>query len=292
MLRRNCITVLTMIVALATVINAQSATRVDPASIPRGSFSIDAELPVSDIDRGLLSGLSADDRTAFAAAGELVYRHDGDFVPALLPGTGSARQRLAASISEDHREHGNNYALEVLMALDLPPDLAGELPGADIDLHIYNVLHRISTLAGLEYFSASRGRMREFYLTSSVVAADGTGTLPDPRFTDLRDEYRFVIRQEDASFGNNTYEVVTTPESISIRNISPMTYNFIRIADPGDLELQMRVIRDGDRLLFYAFSSLRAPRIFGIRNKLSNSFYNRITALYTWFADQLVLIEI
>jgi hypothetical protein len=291
-LYKTTATVFLALIMLPSLAFAQDAARIDPASIPRGSFVPETTLPVVNLNAGLLEGLSSVDRSAILGSGELVYRHDGDFVPALLPGSGSERAAQAAAISEHHRESRNNFALEVLMLLEIPGELKNEVPGGDVPLHIYNVLHRISTLAGLDYFSASRGRLREFYLTSSVVDEDGLTPLPDPVFDQVRREYRFTIRQEDASFGDNLYEVVSSPDSISIRNLTPIVYNFIRVANPGDLELQMKIIPDGDRLLFYAFSSLKAPRIFGIRDRLGNSFYNRITALYGWFADQIVLTEI
>ncbi len=276
-------------------ISAQDVTRIHPQDIPRGDVRIRAELPMEGDPDDSLSALKPLDRMEFLNNGEIITRHRGGFRPSLLPkGPQQSAENYEAAreqIAEEHRRNRNNFALEVLMAIDLPPDLAANMSDDEIALHIYNVLHRISTLEGLDYFSASRGRMREFYLSSFVVADDGETALPDPVFQRLEETFEFTIRQEDASFGDNLYQVVSTPQSISITNVSPIVYNFIRIAGPGALELHIRVVRSGNRLFFYAFSSLRAPGIFGIPDRLANSFYNRILSLYNWFHGQLLLTD-
>lgn len=266
---------------------AEDASRLAPDGIPRGDFRVNADLPLQGTILEALPELTPDERSSFLETGELIYRHGKDFIPRVLPD-----RRAAQRIRNQHLMENNNFAIEMLMALKLPENMARELSADELELEIFNLLHRISTLAGLDYFSASRGRMREFYLSSTIVKSEDDMTaLPDPVFSSLQEASRFTMRQEDASFGDNLYSVEITPGVISIQNINPMTYNFIRIAAPGALELQLRIIPRGDHLLFYAFSSLRAPKIFGIQNKLSNSFYNRMTALYTWFSRQLYLTE-
>lgn len=265
---------------------SEDAIRLEAESIPRGDFQVNARLPLEGDILDALPELSREERNSFLQTGELIYRHGKEFIPRVLPDRDGASQ-----IREQHERENNNFAIEILMALKLPGDME-ELSPEELDLHIFNLLHRISTLTGLDYFSASRGRMREFYLSSTIVRGEDDLTpVPDPVFNSIQEESRFMMRQVDASFGDNLYSVEITPGVISIRNINPMTYNFIRIAGPGALELQLRIIPRGEHLLFYGFSSLRAPKIFGIQNKLSNSFYNRMTALYTWFSKQLYLTE-
>ena len=260
---------------------AEDHSRITGDEIPRGNFAVQARVPLTvKITPALRSTLNSAEIAAFIRNGEIIYRHKEHFFPELLIGDAAAAQQL----SRDHAEKKNNIAIEILMALELAPTLAGE----DLELHIFNVLHRVSTLSGLEYFSASRGHMREFYLTSSVVdETDGRTPLPDPVFSHVQRSYRFVMRQEDASFGDNLYEVRTSPGIISIQNLSPMFYSIIPIAEPGDLELQIRIHREGEHLLFYAFSSMKAPDIFGLQERVRNSFYNRMVALYNWFAREL-----
>lgn len=292
---RAALAIFSLLFVLTATLSAQSGQLIDPEDIPRGSFAIQAELPLEDEQLSLVPELTAQQLVQFAQAGEMVAIHGNEFSPLLLPmevgESPDAFQRRRQLIADEHRQRGNNFAIEVLMGLDIPAQLLQNMDGNQLDLAIFNALHRISTLSGLEYFSASRGRMREFYLTSSVVDDDGSTVLEDPHFDRLETGADFLIRQEDASFGDNLYRVKTTAGSISIRNVSPMTYHMIRIAGSGDLEIQMRIIRSGDNMLFYAFSSLNAPKIFGLQNRLSNSFYNRIIALYGWFDRQLLLTE-
>lgn len=267
-------------ILLAMPLAAESAP-VSGDEIPRGNFTVQADLPLPpDLSLPTLAGHEA---TFFRQNGELIYRHGEEFMPRLMIG----RAEDALRYSREHSGKNNNFAIEILIALDLPPQKRESLNAGGLDLDIFNVLHRISTLTGLQYFSASRGHMREFYRSSAVVdEADNSIVLPDPVFTRLRSSYRFIIRQEDASFGENIYEVRTSPGVMSIRNISPMYYSILRIAEPGDLELQLRIQQTGDYLLFYAFSSMKAPEIFGIQEKVRNSFYNRMVALYNWFARE------
>ena len=255
------------------------------SSIPRGAFAVQARLPLPpDIAPSLRKILDSKEIALFLEKGELIYRHDEVFIPETFIGDAA----LAPTIARKHREKQNNFAIEILMALELPPAVKNSLSSDERELHIFNILHRMSTLSGLEYFSASRGRMREFYLRSAIVReADGTTVLPDPVFSYLLPSYRFILRQEDASFGDNLYEVRSSPGTLSIQNIGTMTYGIIPIAAAGDLELQLRIRQQGDYLLFYAFSSMKAPDLFGLREKVGNSFYNRMVALYNWFAAEL-----
>ncbi len=266
-------------------ISAESATRVSGDQLPRGEFAVEASLPLPGSVGLFLS--SVDDAEIFRSRGEIIYLHGTEFIPRLLPPSPVGRTSEHRRYTREHQQKNNNFAIEILMALDIPENLRDSLSNEEIDLRIFNVLHRISTLTGIHYFSASRGYKREFYLSSAIVdSADNTIVLPDPVFAAIRPSYRFVMKQVDASFGENLYEVAASPGTISIRNIDPMFYHIIQIADPGDLELQIRVHRAENYLLFSAFSSMKAPEIFGIQEKVRNSFYNRMVALYNWFTEE------
>ena len=253
--------------------------------IQRGDFSIRARLPLStDLVPFLRSTLDSAEIDAFLREGELIYVHGDQFLPELLIGNKAAAQEL----SRRHKERGSNVAVEILMALELSPQLSNTMSDTELELHIFNALHRVSTLSGLQYFSPSRGEMVTFYINTSVVnRKDGITVLPDPVFPRLQESYKFVVRLEDGSFGSNLYEVHTSPGTIRIQNISTMFYGILPIAGPDDLEIQLSVYKEGDYLLFYALSSIYALDIFGIHERIRDGFYNRMVALYNWFIRTL-----
>ena len=162
---------------------------------------------------------------------------------------------------------------------------AGEKTG------LYNEILALSTLTGLQYFSASRGKIWTFYVTSSVI--DGPSTkkpLPDPVYPQPPAELTLYARQKDGTFGDNIYQYdfYTTAGAIIFiqQNLSALTYGIIPAVSKNNLRSAVAVFDAGDYLLVYIVSMAKAVSLPGIKDRMGTSFANRSEAIFHWFSNQ------
>ena len=73
---------------------------------------------------------------------------------------------------------------------------------------------------------------------------------------------------------------------LTMANVEQVRYRFVPGLGPGGLTLTLVVepSADGKYLYFYGNAGIKAFRVPGLENKVRTSFYNRIIALYNWFA--------
>ncbi|MCL2214442.1 MAG: hypothetical protein FWC06_04445 [Treponema sp.] len=157
---------------------------------------------------------------------------------------------------------------------------------------IFNQLTAISSLSGIQYFSASRDTMRTFYESSVVI--DGPASrnpLPDPVFYQIPEALSLFARQKDLTFGDNVYryDYSSSPDIIYFlqENITSLTYGIIPAVGRGNLRSVIAVIDNGDSLLFYAVSMAKAVSLPGMGDRISSSFSNRAQAILAWLTDRL-----
>jgi hypothetical protein len=156
---------------------------------------------------------------------------------------------------------------------------------------LYNGMTAMSTLAGLQYYSASRKRMNTFYETSTVVDGPETGTpQPDPVFQTPPSTLTLYARQKDRRFGENIYQYDyhIRPDALIMvqKNLTDMSSGLIRIIRKGNLRTILAVIDAADYLLIYTVSLIDAPSFPGMKDRIGNSFTNRTTAIVKWLSGQ------
>ena len=169
----------------------------------------------------------------------------------------------------------------------------------DLRTALFNRMTALSTLAGIEYFSATRNTMRTFYEYSSVIDSPSSkNPLPDPVFNKLPSQYTLFARQKDLTFGDNVYRYeYRAAESVLFfiqENMTSMSYGIIPAVGKNKLRSVLAVIDCGDSLLIYAVSMAKAASVPGMTDKIGNSFKNRADAVYKWFvsgADKLFFIN-
>jgi hypothetical protein len=195
-----------------------------------------------------------------------------------------------ADIRRSIAQESPDIIVEALFLWKKPGTAAGTI---DI-LTIYNTLRSIGSLQGIEYFSASRGRMRLFYEYSSLItSAEKADPLPDTALAALPGSPETLFaRQKDLSFGDNRYRITMAGGRDFVTqasaNLTPMYYkSVVPVAGAGDLNVRVLVISADDALVFYAVSSAKATVIPGVRSKLEASFGNRAAAVYAWFSDRM-----
>jgi hypothetical protein len=159
-------------------------------------------------------------------------------------------------------------------------------------LELFNQMHQFQTMEGIEYFSDSRQRMRIFYIVSHLVAEqDKDKRLSDPVFNQIISNQNLLLFQEDASFGENFYdldiETAGNRVSLTMTNASDMYYSLIRVAEAGGLQIHLSIEEIDDYLVFYGNIAVNAMQFLGIEDRAKQSFYNRIVALFNWYVSRL-----
>ncbi|MCX7028117.1 MAG: hypothetical protein NT061_11715 [Spirochaetes bacterium] len=147
-------------------------------------------------------------------------------------------------------------------------------------------------LAGLEYWSASRGRMRTLYSKAyRAVSKEDRSITSDPRkIADLGSgpPWRIVAWLEDLTFGGNLYAFNISGDtgefSLEIANLETVRYLLLPLAKPGAMKNRIEVLPCAEGLLVHFSSVLEAPG-FGA-SRVFESAGNKGLAVLGWFAGK------
>ncbi|GMO42851.1 MAG: hypothetical protein Pg6C_04470 [Treponemataceae bacterium] len=156
---------------------------------------------------------------------------------------------------------------------------------------LYNQALALSSLAGLEYYSASRGEMRVFYETSNaVMESDGKIAVPDPVYAVPPPKLTIYARQKDLSFGDNIYRYDYYAYSDSLilvqENITALSYGIIPAVGKNKLRSMVAAIDADEYILLYVVSAAKAASVPGMTDRVGKSFSNRADAIIKWFSGQ------
>jgi len=210
--------------------------------------------------------------------------------PVLLPNDSGLRRIVDGIMSSQEP----NMFVEALYLYRKPAFIAESSDGwSDTQrTGVFNQIMAVSSMTGLQYYSASRGTMRTFYEYSYVV--DGPDTkkrIPDPVFTGVPEALTLFVRQKDLTFGDNIYryDIVANQDAIYLTqvNITALTITLIPVIRRGNLTTVMAVIDCGDSILIYAASMAKALSFPGLWDRISDSFSNRAQAVLNWFSGRL-----
>lgn len=211
-------------------------------------------------------------------------------LPILAP-----RDSLGVEIRATMESFEPNLLVEVLY-LYKKPGSGGHQPWtAEQRLAVYNTMRSLSTLSGIQYYSASRKTMRTFYETSYAISdPDKQLRIPDPVVTDFEAQPTVYALQTDLTFGKNLYRydyrAADTALSFTQSNLTTLKYGILPILGVGRLRTTIYVTDLGDDLVVYAVSAAKATLLPGVDNKVRDSFSNRADAIYKWFVGNMDLI--
>ncbi|MDR2501454.1 MAG: hypothetical protein LBD37_10325 [Treponema sp.] len=207
--------------------------------------------------------------------------------PMLLPNYGF----LSALASQTLGELDPSILVENLSLYRKPGSAAAGQWSEAERAGLYNRLAALSSLAGIQYFSTSRNRMRTFYETSTVIdGPDTKNPQPDPVYQTPPAALTLYARQKDLTFGDHIYRYTYRAQQDGIiffqENLTPLYYGIIPAAGKGKLRSLFAVIDAGPYLLIYAASMAKAASIPGMRQRLGSSFSTRSEAVVKWFSQQ------
>lgn len=199
--------------------------------------------------------------------------------PQLLPAHPFAptiRRKIAAD--------GANVTVELLFAFPRarPADVEAER------LALYNLMRSVSTLQGIEYWSASRNSMRTLYARSfRIDNANSRNRLADPLVSVVPEKDSFLVLQEDLTFGTNVYEMSYESDRSGILmetvNLTGLWYGIIQAVGERSFHVRTLVIPCDEHVLVYIASTANASILPGVQGKIEDSFGNRARAIYAWF---------
>lgn len=178
--------------------------------------------------------------------------------------------------------------VESLYLYKKPAKIRGRSWTEEERLALYNSIRALSTLSGIEYYSASRKRMRVFYERSYLVdGSEGTVPLPDPIVMVIPDRSEAFAIQKDLTFGENRYRYVYAGMKNVLYfvqvNMTAMNYGIVPILGKEKLRTIVIIADTADDLLVYSVSAIDAIMLPGIEGKVRDSFSNRADAVFSWF---------
>ena len=215
-------------------------------------------------------------RNTLFASGELQILPNG-------PGADSIRQGYDGSEA--------TISVEYLSEDRLP---SKHLSSAEYGLRIFNTLRSISTLAGIEYYSASRGRMRTYlYEAYQIEGPDDRSPREDPIASVVPDKDTAYAYLRDSSLGRYVarvdYGYSGNQFIMTLVNHTKVTPFIITLAQPGELKMHVLLIPSEEHVLFYGLAYVNTGDVFGIAKRKEESFYNRLKALFAWFRGEIDL---
>lgn len=213
-------------------------------------------------------------------AGELVHIISPEEGPTLIPGTG-----FTQNIKKDFEAIDYKIGVEVLNIIPRPKDELSAIEAA-------NLLLELSTLEGLEYYSASRDTMRTLFVQSYAIDGPETGNrIEDPVVDEIPADGRGTLFQEDKTFGKNklaiTYRVTPLTIHLMTENITRFSWGLIPLIKPGRMHMHIVIHMGENFILYYGNVGAKALRIRALEKRISDSFYNRLVALQGWFEGKL-----
>jgi hypothetical protein len=197
-----------------------------------------------------------------------------------------------AQILEEVRARELTVGVEILAVY---PGTGAELDTPEGLRKLYNLMHAMSGMKGLEYYSHSRKRMRtlfaESYLIDDPVARR---PIPDREFPgEIPPVDQAYLFQEDLTFGRTVYRVEYYFEdgvlSLHTSNLTPMRYLGLPMIREGESLTWICLIPYGSRILFYGLTGGKTMKFLGLEKSKAReeSFYNRLKAIYGWYTRAL-----
>jgi hypothetical protein len=236
--------------------------------------------PAADLQR--LIGTDA--AAALAAEGRLARVVPRGTTPGWLPAVDSRDGMLA-----DVRRLDPAIAVELLRWYGDPP---ARFDTPDGRLRLYNAMRAVSTMQGLTYWSASRGKERVlFTLSHAVRGPDDLAPLADPVSRVLPPTDRQYSLQEDQTFGRHLYLATFDNRSdhlvVRTENADTISYLLVPVMKPGGMVTWSVLVPFPDGVLLAGLLCSRTSMPVVDRAGREASLLNRLVALSNWVGERL-----
>lgn len=210
---------------------------------------------------------------------------------ALLP-----RFQAAAEFPENFttKDAAKALRIEAIVVLPGSKDYVGHQDLSLILQKLALILNSAHSLEGIEYWSASRQKMRTLYAESyRIKAPDNRSRLADPaNLAELghASSWTYYTYQRTLTFGGSVMKFDIkdggTYLSMMNENVTSMNLLLVPVVSPGNIKSGIIVIPCKEGLLVYSISTIRALDIAASR--VFESAENKSLAVLSWFVRQAV----
>jgi len=185
---------------------------------------------------------------------------------------------------------GKVLRIEMLAVLPAPTDTSRAAPD-EILRKIVRIANSVHSMEGIEYWSASRQRMRTLYAEAyRIDLASGRMKLQDPGEASLASgaSWAFNAFLRDLTFGGNVikYEVGlgSSYVTMSNENVASVNYLLIPLVPAGGMKSRLLVIPTKEGLIVHFLSTVKALDI--VAKRVFESAGNKSLAVLWWFARE------
>jgi len=185
-----------------------------------------------------------------------------------------------------HRD--STLAAEALFVIPvtLPKDPVGR------DLVIEKAMTSVSTMKGLQVYSISLKRMETFIFDAyRTQTTDKASRLPDWDVQANAGPVSFVMYQKEEQTGESFARYTFTKEpgwfNVTQTNLTTLSYSIVPLVSPGMLLTSVYVVPFENTLLVYGVTVAKTFSLFGWERSKTASLYTRMSALVTWFSNNL-----
>jgi hypothetical protein len=230
-----------------------------------------------------LSFLPAADRDNLFQKGEL---HNIGDKPADLPIWKNSP--FAADVNALAQSLDVSVAAESLFLIDRPQ--ASE--DKDLGLKIFKSFTAFTTMKGLQVFSESLQKMETFIYDSYRVASlQDTRPLPDPVADAVPAEARYVVYEKEEQTGDMYNDFSFRSRAgwyqVDLVNLANINFAIFTLVSEKKLHTSFFIVPTADKIVVYAITLADTMRFLGIEKAKQKSFFNRMTALGSWFSANL-----
>ncbi|MCX8125332.1 MAG: hypothetical protein N3F66_14380 [Spirochaetes bacterium] len=186
----------------------------------------------------------------------------------------------------------NNITLEAYYTFKKPAHVKSPFTSND-RLLIINILHSVSTMQGIQYYSQTRKKLRTLFEKSYVIQYPSFKQLDDPVIKDLKQVYTFYTLQKDRIFGEITYQytIYQMPEFILLKteNINSVKYVMMTVVEKRKFKFFLFIIDKGEDIGLYCVYSIDilGNMAFPLQ-KVKDSLYHRSDAIINWLYNKLM----
>ncbi|AFG36688.1 DUF6675 family protein [Spirochaeta africana] len=205
-------------------------------------------------------------------------------------GTGARLMPPVAAMQQADQLPDSGLLAETLQFIPADPDADYLYTDHDFHLHLYRLMLAVETMAGIEYYSASRERMRTLFTESRFVRSPRSRQTAAVSVTDtIPATAEYYLLQHDSTFGENIYRIAYHYNQHSIRvdmrNHATVRYGIFPAIRDDDMRISLLLHPLPEGLLVYGYIHAEPVMTFGIQSRIRNSISNRLQALSSWFSE-------
>lgn len=186
----------------------------------------------------------------------------------------------------------NNITLEAYHTFKKPHFMKNPISDSD-RLSMINILHSVSSMQGIQYYSTTRKKLRTLFEKSYVIHYPSLKQLNDPVVKHLQQTYTFYTLQKDKTFGEVPYRytVYQIPDFILLKteNVNTIKYSMMPVVDKRKFKFFLFILDKEESIALYCLYSIDiiGEKAFPLQ-KVKDSLYQRSDAIIAWFYNKLI----